>query len=228
MFVEAKAVLDVVVADDRPTAEDPTALVLRAVANLMFDRIDSALKDLTNPYVGNQQDAQLWRALAYARQGKWAEAREGFRNVEGAMGTLPIELQLVALRDALRVAIEVGDFASATRRLNDLEMVGVPADLEPSLSVLTGRLAEGLGRKEDALSAYHVAADVAESSGRRARQAARNGPALCARQRQEVRCDPRTRNSHHDVARRRNRGRGVAVPRPVLHRRGALSAMRST
>ena len=159
MFVEAKAVLDVIVADDRPTAEDPTALVLRAVANLMFDRIDSALKDLSNPYVGNQQDAQLWRALAYARQGKWAEAREGFRNVEGAMGTLPIELQLVALRDALRVAIETGDYASATRRLNDLEMVGVPAELEPSMAVLTGRLAEGLGRKEDALTSYHAAAE---------------------------------------------------------------------
>ena len=158
MFVEAKAVLDVVVADDRPTAEDPTALVLRAVANLMFERVEAALKDLSNPYVGNQQDAQLWRALAYARQGKWAEAREGFRGVEGAMGTLPIELQLAALKDSLRVSIEVGDYASATRRLNDIEMVGVPSDLEPAILVLTGRLEEGLGRKEDALASYGAAA----------------------------------------------------------------------
>ncbi len=159
MFVEAKAVLDVVVADDRPTAEDPTALVLRAVANLMFGRVDLALKDLSNPFVGNQQDAQLWRSLAYARQGKWADAREGFRSVEGAMGALPIELQLVALKDSLRVSIEVGDYASATRRLNDIEMVGVPPELEPAVAVLIGRLAEGLGRKEDALSAYHAAAE---------------------------------------------------------------------
>jgi len=158
MFVEAKAVLDVIVADDRPTAEDPTALVLRAVASLMFDRVDLALKDLSNPYVGNQQDAQLWRAIASARQGKWAEAREGFRGVEGAMGTLPIELQLAALKDALRVSIEVGDYASATRRLNDIETVGVPADLEPAILVLTGRLEEGLGRKEDALASYGAAA----------------------------------------------------------------------
>jgi tetratricopeptide (TPR) repeat protein len=159
MFVEAKAVLDVAVADDRPTAEDPSALVLRAVANLMFDRVDAALKDLSNPAVGNRQDAQLWRALAYARQGKWSEAREGFRSVEAAMGTLPIELQLVALREALRASIEVGDLAAAARRLNDMESVGIPPELEPSLAVLTGRLAEGLGRKDEALQSYHAAAE---------------------------------------------------------------------
>jgi tetratricopeptide (TPR) repeat protein len=158
MYVEAKAVLDVIIADDRQTTEDPTALVLRAVANLMFDRPDSALKDLSNPAVGNQQDAQLWRALAYSQQGKWPEAVEGFRTVEGAMGTLPIELQLVALRDAMRVAIEVGDYASAMRRLNDMDSVGVPSEMEPVVAVLQGRLAEGLGRNEDALASYTAAA----------------------------------------------------------------------
>ena len=46
MFAEAKAVLDVAIADDRPTAENPTALVLRAIANIMLGRVDAALKEL--------------------------------------------------------------------------------------------------------------------------------------------------------------------------------------
>jgi tetratricopeptide (TPR) repeat protein len=162
MFVEAKAVLDVTVADERPTADDPTPLVLRAVANLMLNRPDAALKDLSNPAVGNQQDAQLWRGFAYSRQGKWAQAREAFRNVEGAMATLPIELQLVALREALRAAIEIGDLAAAARRLNDIEALGVPPALEASVAVLMGRLAEGMGRKEEALAAYQTAAGSAD------------------------------------------------------------------
>ncbi|HXF88535.1 MAG TPA: tetratricopeptide repeat protein [Xanthobacteraceae bacterium] len=162
MFVEAKAVLDVVIADERPTADDPTPLVLRAIANLMLNRTDATLKDLSNPAVGNQQDAQLWRALAYSRQGKWAQAREAFRNVEGAMATLPIELQLVALREALRAALEIGDLATAARRLNDIEALGVPPALEASVAVLMGRLAEGLGRKEEALAAYQTAAQSAD------------------------------------------------------------------
>ena len=85
MIAEAKAVLDVALADNPPTAEDSTPVVLRAIANIMIGRPDAALKDLANPFVGNQHDAPLWRALAHARLGKWAEAREGFRNAEAAM-----------------------------------------------------------------------------------------------------------------------------------------------
>ncbi|HWP26071.1 MAG TPA: tetratricopeptide repeat protein [Xanthobacteraceae bacterium] len=162
MYVEAKAVLDVAVADERPTADDPTPLVLRAVANLMLSRPDAALKDLSSPAVGNQQDAQLWRALAYSHQGKWAQAREAFRNVEGAMATLPIELQLVTLREAARAAIEIGDLDTAARRLNDIEALGVPPAFEASVAVLMGRLAEGMGRKEEALAAYQTAAGSAD------------------------------------------------------------------
>ncbi len=158
LFAEAKAVLDVVIQDDRAGAENPTALVLRSFANIMMDRIDPALKDLSNPLVGNQHDAQLWRALAHVRQGKWAEAREHFRDVDGALATLPLEVQRIALKERLRAAVEVGDFAGAAALLNDLETVGVTPVLEPQIAVLSGRLAEGLGRGGEALAAYRVAA----------------------------------------------------------------------
>jgi hypothetical protein len=89
---------------------------------------------------------------------KWAEARDAFRYVENALAALPLELQRVALRDALRAAIEVGDFANAGNRMNDFQTLGVSAELEPAVSVLTGRMAEGVGRWQDALAAYHFAA----------------------------------------------------------------------
>ena len=78
MAAEAKAVLDVALADQRG-AEDVTGSVLKAVADVMLDRPDEALKELSNPQVGNQQDAPIWRAIAYARQGKWPEARDDFQ-----------------------------------------------------------------------------------------------------------------------------------------------------
>src|SRR6185295_7258613 len=93
MYPEAKAVLDTAIADEKPTAEDPSPLVLRAVANIMLGRPDEATKDLSDPVVGNQNDAQLWRAMALARQGKWADARDGFRDVDGALAALPLGLQ---------------------------------------------------------------------------------------------------------------------------------------
>jgi len=159
MYPEAKGVLDVVLSEDRPAGEDVSATVLRAVTEVMMNRPDAALKDLADPTVGDQHDAPLWRALAYAGQGKWPQAREGFRRVEAALATLPVELQRIALKDAMRAAIEVGDFGGAANALNDFETIGVPHDMEPAMSVLIGRLAEGMGRSEDALSSYQIAAD---------------------------------------------------------------------
>jgi tetratricopeptide (TPR) repeat protein len=159
MYPEAKGVLDVALADDRPAPEAVSAMVLRAVTELMMNRADDALKDLADPAIGEQHDAPLWRALAYARQGKWAQARAGFKTSEAAVGTLPVELQRVALREEMRSDIEVGDFSGATNQLNDFQTIGVPHDLEPAMSVLIGRLAEGVGRNEDALAAYRTAAD---------------------------------------------------------------------
>ena len=167
-YPEAKAVLDTMIADDRPTADDPAPLVLRAVTNIMLGRADAAQKDLANPVVGNQNDAPLWRALAFARAGKWAEARDAFRTVEGALGALPLELQRMALKDALRASVEIGDVTGATNRINDFKVVGLSTDLEPAVSVLAGRLAERSGRVPEALAAYRIAA--ASSDGPAAAQ----------------------------------------------------------
>jgi len=162
MFAEAKGVLDIALADERPTADNPTGLVLRAIANLMLNRPDEALKELNDPLVGDQFDAPLWRAFAYARQTKWPEARSGFRNVEASIATLPIELQQLALKEAMRAAIEVRDFSGATDKLHEFETIGMPRNMQPSILVLTGRLAQGLGKNEDALKAFRAAAETAD------------------------------------------------------------------
>jgi tetratricopeptide (TPR) repeat protein len=159
MAAEAKAVLDVALADSAPIAENPAPLILRAVANIMLGRMEPALKDLANPIVGGQHEAPLWRALAQARLGRFAEAREGFRNAEPALGTLPLEMQRFMLKEMIRAFIEVGDITGAVAQFHEFETVGIPRELEPALSVLAGRIAEGLGRIEDARRSYQAAAD---------------------------------------------------------------------
>jgi tetratricopeptide (TPR) repeat protein len=159
MDAEAKGVLDLALSSQRPTINDVPALVLRAIANIMLGRSNEALRDLSNPLVGDQYDAPLWRAVAQARAGKYGEAREGFKNVTVAMETLPIELQRMALLAAVRSNIEVRDFASAGHLLDELETIGVAPRLQARVAVLSGRLAQGLGRAEDALRAYRRAAE---------------------------------------------------------------------
>ncbi len=159
MYPEAKGVLDVILAEDHAASQDTGAGVLRAITELMMNRPDAALKDLANPAIGDQHDAPLWRAMAYADQGKWAMARENFKRVETSVAALPLELQRAALKNQMRAAIEVGDFAGATQEFNDIETVGLPHDMQPAVAILVGRLDEGMGRKQEALNAYRTAAN---------------------------------------------------------------------
>jgi hypothetical protein len=159
MYPEAKGVLDVSLAEDHATAEDVTGSVLRAITEVMMDRPDAALRDLANPSIGDRHDAPLWRAMAFAGQGKWAMARDNFKRVESSIAALPVELQRVALKTEMRAAVEVGDFAGATQEFNDIETIGLPYELQPAIAVLLGRLNEGVGRKQEALNAYRTAAD---------------------------------------------------------------------
>ena len=157
MAPEAKGVLDVTTADERE-GEGSTGTVLKAVADVMLGRPGDALKALASPTVGDGSDAPIWRAMAYAAQGHWPKAREQFKNVEAAIGALPVELQRRAKLEALRSCVEVRDFASASAMLNDFETLGAPYDMAPALQILTGRLEEGLGHNTDALNAYRLAA----------------------------------------------------------------------
>jgi tetratricopeptide (TPR) repeat protein len=157
MYVEAQGVLDLALADTKPGNEDTVALVVHSVASSLMGRPEQGLKDLTNPAIGTNFDSQLWKALAYARMGKWAEAREKFKNVEFAITSLPVELQRIVVSEAMRASLEVRDYSGAAKRSSDLGVVGLSAEMEPAVSVLRGRLAEALGRDKDALDAYRIA-----------------------------------------------------------------------
>ncbi len=157
LYSEAKAILDLALADPKPRAETPVVLILHSVASTLMGRPGLGLKDLANPALGNNYDPQLWKALAFARQGRWAEAREKFKNAEFAITALPADLQRIVLTDAMRAALEVNDYSDAAKRSSDLEAVGVPPALKPAVSVLRGRLAQALDHDKDALGEYKVA-----------------------------------------------------------------------
>jgi tetratricopeptide (TPR) repeat protein len=159
LYHEAKAVLDLAIADFKPGAEDPVVLIVHAVASILSGRPEQGLKDLASPAIGSNYDSQLWKALAYVRQGKWADAREKFKNADFAITSLPIDLQRILVSEAMRASLEAKDYSGAAKRGDDLEIIGVPPELRPALSVLRGRLAEALGRDKDALDEYRIAAD---------------------------------------------------------------------
>jgi hypothetical protein len=154
MYPEAVGVLNLALADVKAGTEDPAALVVHALANILMGRPERGLKDLASPVIGSNYDSQLWKAMASARQGKWADAREKFKSSEFSITSLPIDLQRVVIADAMRASIEVKDYPGAAKRASELEMIGISPEHAAEVEVLRGRLAEGLGHDKDALDNY--------------------------------------------------------------------------
>ena len=121
-------------------------------------RPERGLKDLASPAIGTNYNSQLWKAIASARQGKWADAREKFKSAEFAITSLPIDLQRIVIADAMRASIEVKDYPGAAKRASELDVIGVAPEQAAAVGVLRGRLAEGLGHDKDALDEYKRAA----------------------------------------------------------------------
>ena len=82
----------------------PAVVMIHAVTSILMGRPDRGMKDLANPVIGNGYDSQLWKGLAFARQGKWADAREKFKNAEFSVATLPMDVIVPVVRSTLKPA----------------------------------------------------------------------------------------------------------------------------
>jgi hypothetical protein len=183
MYQEARGVTNLILSDTNQGNEDATVLMVHAVASILIGHPERALKDLASPAIGNGYDSQLWKGFAFARQEKWADAREKFKNAEFSIAALPPELQRTVTADAMRASLEVKDYAGASRRRSELEVIGIPNEMKPEIAVLRGRLAEALGHDKDALDAYRYAA---QSRDRQASAEARLLEALLRHKRGEL------------------------------------------
>ncbi|WP_257169028.1 tetratricopeptide repeat protein [Bradyrhizobium sp. SRS-191] len=157
MYPEARGITNLMISDDDPRTDETAMLMIHAVASILMGRPDQGLKDLATSSIGNNFDSQMWKGLAFARQGKFADAREKLKNVEFAIASLPLDLQRVVIADAMKSALEIKDFAGAAKRRAELDVIGVSADMKPDVAVLRGRLAEAMAQEKDALDEYRVA-----------------------------------------------------------------------
>ncbi len=113
MYQEAHGVANLILSESKRGSETPSVVMVHAVASILIGHPERGLKDLANPVIGNGYDSQLWKGLAFAREGKWAEAREKFKNAEFSVATLPPDLQRIVTMDSMKASLEVKDYAGA-------------------------------------------------------------------------------------------------------------------
>lgn len=162
MYEEAHAVSNLILSETKRGNEEAAVVMVHAVASILMGHPVQGMKDLANPVIGNGYDSQLWKGLAFARQTKWADAREKFKNAEFSVATLPLDLQRIVTIDSMKASLEVKDFAGAARRKSELDVIGTPKEIKPAVAVLRGRLAEALGQEKDALDAYKFAVNSSD------------------------------------------------------------------
>lgn len=163
LAAEALGVLEATSEDESQTGSESAFALLHGLAELRLGRASEAFHDFSKHILAKVPQAALLRSSALTRLTRWSEARDQFEAGKRVVSALPLELQRVVLRDAMRCAIEVNDFAEAGTLRNELEVVGIPAALQPSVAVLSARLAQGIGRTDQAESEFEKIANGPES-----------------------------------------------------------------
>jgi len=157
LYQEAKGVLDLALLGVKTGQEDTATMIGHAAASALMSRPEQTLKDVANPAISSTYDAQLWKGVALARQGKWPEAREKLKTVQFAVTALPLDIQREVLAAAMRASLEVRDYSGAAKISSDFDLVGIPAQMKPQLALMRGWLDESLGRDQEALRKYKEA-----------------------------------------------------------------------
>ncbi|MDO8534831.1 MAG: hypothetical protein Q7S17_08850 [Xanthobacteraceae bacterium] len=153
---EAKGTLDT--RDDNQLFNHPLYDLLHGIAELKLGRAAEALTDLTRPPLAGVSEALLMRTIALAGLSRWGDVRDALRTGANALPNLPIDYQRLVLLSGIRAAVELRDFIEASRLIYDIEAIEIPDQLKPAFAVLAGRVADGVGRFEQAKELYETAA----------------------------------------------------------------------
>lgn len=158
---EAVGTIEVAVADSPDVGVDKSTQVLLAAAQVMAGRASEGVRLLSTDALANEPEALLWRAYADAQQRRWPQALAGYRRAAPVLAAYPDDLQAMMLPAFAEAALEGRDFSLAQRLLDQVQgHAGTKADRDYALLV-AARVAEGVGRVEEAQNAYEKLAKTA-------------------------------------------------------------------
>ncbi|WP_146140241.1 hypothetical protein [Alsobacter soli] len=158
---EALGAIEVALADAPDTATDRSTLVLKGAALTIAGRLAEANKLLGADALANEPEALLWRAYGDALERRWPQALAQYRRAARVLPAYPEGLQARLLPAFAEAALEQRDYGLAQRLLDQVD--GRDADKgDRDYALLVGaRVAEGLGRVDEALQTYKKLAGTA-------------------------------------------------------------------
>ncbi|MEQ9333355.1 tetratricopeptide repeat protein [Thalassobaculum sp.] len=159
LAAEAIGLLRTIEQSDEDLAKRPDVKALRGAADFMLGRYEEAEASLSDPALNGYSEAELWRGVATAAQGKWNEAVEHFARAGEIPGGYPRNYTTELALLAAEAAIRAGDFRGAGSFL-DVVAEGAPTAGEKArLDFLRARVLQASGDVETALEIWRRLAD---------------------------------------------------------------------
>ena len=157
LAAEALGVLRRVHAADPEIEKDPLFRAMRGAANLEMGRTRAARKDLSVHGLSQDPNTALWRTVLEARERKWQEALNAYRQGADALEHYPLDTRIRFRLAAIRAALETENFDLAASELTSLRRKIVNKKLAAEANVLRGRHFASLGRTEEAMRYFDEA-----------------------------------------------------------------------
>jgi hypothetical protein len=150
---EALGVLRLIVAQDPTSDATPSLRTVRAIANLQMRRHADAVADLSLGVFARDPHAAFWRGLAFAGQGKAAEARTNLLAAAKFFGSYPSAWQAKARLALADASLAMGDAKEAERAVAIMPP-DLPKGLQAAYFLARGRVQEAQSKDDAALSLY--------------------------------------------------------------------------
>ncbi len=148
-----------VLREDPNMRNDRKAHMMRAMAQTMLQRAKDTETTLAAPFLKDDPEAALWRAVNDARQGSFPRALAGFRRGNDIIDAYPDQLQALIRQEFVRSAIAMRDQSIAERELAILGALSPTYLPRDEVELLRAQLDDISGRPEAALAGYRALFD---------------------------------------------------------------------
>jgi len=154
LSAETVGVLRLREADDPRLAMDPQARLMKGASEFLTDDFANAAKDLFDPSLEGEWEAELWHAAFAAASHDWALAARRFARTEPLIGAYLHGIRTRLRLHAAEANLGIGDTEAADRYLQQVREDSPSRAEEAQVAFLVGRRLQIEGDIEDAVAMW--------------------------------------------------------------------------
>ena len=154
-LADASGVLNIIVANDPASVEDPSFRAIRGATRLLLGRTKEAEEDLLVPGLNDDPEIAVWRSAMFAQKHEWKRAYDEFVLAGGVPEAYSQKARVWLRKRATESALKAKDLEMVNRLLIALarEQGLRPQDVT-EIKLLRGKGFEAIGDLEKALEHY--------------------------------------------------------------------------